>query len=127
MFAHGMPSHSQRNYWLFNHFMAVHPVVRYMISCAFKSRINGLSRIYYHDSPALAEVFEGGRLYGDDMPEIYHNAWRMAQGGQAGGIQIFHNRPKKAGKGDYFKITREVAVCLLRAAVHRGKRGNRRH
>lgn len=112
MFAHGMPSHSQLNYWLFNHFMAVHPVVRYMISCTFKSRINGLSRIYYDDSPALAEVFQGDRLYGDDMPQIYHNAWRMAQGGQAGRIQIFHNRPEKAGKGAYFKITpKSLCAC----------------
>lgn len=115
MFSTGQaPSHCQLNYWLFNDFLAVHPIARYATSCAFKSRINGLSRIYYKDSPALREVFRGNRLYDRDTPYIYHNAWRMPTGAEAGRIQIFHNRPEEAGNGAYLKITRE-SLCACSA------------
>lgn len=107
-----VPSQSQLNYLFFNHFFAVHPVMRYIISSGFKSRINGLSRIYYDDSPALREVFRGECLYDSKMPQIYHNAWRMAKGAEAGRIQIFHNRPEEAGNGDYLKITpKSLCAC----------------
>jgi predicted acylesterase/phospholipase RssA len=85
------------NYWLLNDVLAVNPFTRYLTSMIYNSKINGLSKIFYEDSPVLKKVFRGERgecLYGNDMPEIYHNAWRLPREEEPGKMQIFHNRGK---------------------------------
>lgn len=104
------------NYWLLNDVLAVNPFTRYLTSMVYKSEINGLSKIYYKDSPVLKEVFQGERLYGDDMPEIYHNAWRLPTEKKAGMMQIFHNRREASagGKERYLRISPE-SLCACSA------------
>jgi predicted acylesterase/phospholipase RssA len=104
------------NYWLLNDVLAVNPMTRYLISMMFKSEINGLSKIYYKDSKVLDEVFRGRRLYGKDMPEIYHNAWRMPKGDASGAIQIFHNQRATSADGHdtYLKISPQ-SLCACSA------------
>lgn len=104
------------NYWLLNDVLAVNPFTRYLTSMIYNSRINGLSKIYYKDSPVLKEVFRGDRLYRDDMPEVYHNAWRLPTNEEAGKMQIFHNRRKtSAGESErYLRISPE-SLCACSA------------
>lgn len=110
----------QFNAWMLNDVLAVNPFTRYMTSLIYNAEINGLSKVYYDDSPVLAEVFREGRLFADDAPEIYHNAWRLPKEGVDGApgtpgrMQIFHNRPQKFGKGerDYLKIQpKSLCAC----------------
>jgi len=104
------------NYWLLNDVLAVNPLTRYLTSMIYKSEINGLSKIFYEDSPILKEVFRDGCLYGKDMPEVYHNAWRLPTKDEPGKMQIFHNRRKssKVAKETYLKITPE-SLCACSA------------
>lgn len=102
------------NYWMLNDVLAVHPFTRYMTSLVYSSEINGLSKIYYDDSPVLKEVFRDDLLFAKDAPEVYHNAWRLPKNGAPGRMQIFHNRPGRFGKGerDYLPIQpRSLCAC----------------
>ncbi len=102
------------NYWMLNDVLAVHPLTRYLTSMVYQSEINGLSKVYYKDSKVLKDVFQGRRLFDDDMPEVYHNAWRLPTDKMPGGMQIFHNRRKKArvGKETYIEISdRSLCAC----------------
>jgi predicted acylesterase/phospholipase RssA len=112
-----LPSPREVNLWMLDDVLAVNPVTRYLTSLVYKSPINGLSRIYYDDSPALEDAFQGNRLYQRRAPHIYHNAWRMPEEGEhAGRIQIFHNRPEDAryrGK-PYLRITPQ-SLCACSA------------
>jgi predicted acylesterase/phospholipase RssA len=109
------------NYWVLNDVLAANPVTRYFISMLFNSEINGLSKIYYKDSPVLKEVFRQ-RLDGTDMPDIYHNAWRLPRQlptkKEPGKMQIFHSRGKTSLSEEepdaYLKITPE-SLCACSA------------
>ncbi|MFC5499433.1 patatin-like phospholipase family protein [Caenimonas terrae] len=109
----GGVTNQEFNYWMLNDVLAVNPVTRYLTSLVYKSDINGLSRIYYKQSHVLKEVFRERALYGDDKPEIYHNAWRMARTeGEAGSMQIFHNRPQDHQGRRYLKISpKSLCAC----------------
>jgi predicted acylesterase/phospholipase RssA len=110
------------NYWVLNDVLATNPFTRYLISMLFNSEINGLSKIYYKDSPVLKEVFKDQCLYGADMPDIYHNAWRLPRQlptkKEPGKMQIFHNRGKTSLDEEepdaYLKITPE-SLCACSA------------
>lgn len=105
------------NYWVLNDVLAVNPWTRYLTAMVFKSEINGLSKIYYDDSKVLEDVFRGQRLYDPDMPEIYHNAWRLPKGkADPGRMQIFHNQRKQSrdGKDTYLEISRR-SLCACSA------------
>ncbi|SFM82625.1 patatin-like phospholipase family protein [Variovorax sp. OV329] len=102
------------NYWMLNDVLAVHPFTRYMTSLVYSSEINGLSKIYYDDSPVLKDVFSEDRLFAAGAPEVYHNAWRLPKDGQPGFMQIFHNRPDQVGDGKrgYLPIEpRSLCAC----------------
>jgi hypothetical protein len=104
------------NYWLLNDVLAVNPFTRYLISMLYNSEINGLSKIYYENSPVLKEVFKGECLYGDDMPDVYHNAWRLPTEKEPGKMQIFHNRGKTSLVGEepdaYLRISpKSLCAC----------------
>jgi predicted acylesterase/phospholipase RssA len=105
------------NYWALNDVLAVNPFTRYLISMIYNSEINGLSKIYYTDSHVLKEVFQGERLYDKkDMPQIYHNAWKLPKKNESGTMQIFHNRPEdpNVAKEKYLKISQE-SLCACSA------------
>lgn len=110
----GRVTSQELNTWLLNDVLAVNPATRYLTSLIFKSEINGLSKIYYKDSKILEEVFQGRRLYEEDMPEIYHNAWRLPGEGQPGAMQIFHNHRKTSldEKEKYLEISsKSLCAC----------------
>lgn len=104
------------NYWVLNDVLAVNPFTRYLTSMIYNSEINGLSKIYYEDSPILKEVFKGECLYGNDMPDVYHNAWQLPTKKEPGKMQIFHNRGKTSLVGEesdtYLRISpKSLCAC----------------
>ncbi|GAB3666533.1 patatin-like phospholipase family protein [Ramlibacter alkalitolerans] len=103
------------NYWMLNDFLAVNPWTRYMTALMFKSEVKGLSKIYYKDSEALCEAFRR-KLSDPDMPEIYHNAWRLPTKDTKGRMQIFHNRaaPPDPRSKDYLEISPQ-SLCACSA------------
>ncbi|SCK11355.1 Predicted esterase of the alpha-beta hydrolase superfamily [Variovorax sp. HW608] len=109
-------THQEFNNWVLNDVLAVNPMTRYLTSMIYKSHFNGLSKIYYNHSKVLEEVFQGERLYEEDRPEIYHNAWRMPKGNQPGKIQLFKNRKLKSRDGteDYLRISHK-SLCSCSA------------
>ena len=111
-----VPKAHEINYWMLNDVLAVHPWSRWLTALVYKSEINGLSRIYYDDSPALKAAFGDVALDAPGMPEIYHNAWRMPRARRPGAMQIFHNRAgaDHARRNGYLPITHE-SLCACSA------------
>jgi predicted acylesterase/phospholipase RssA len=110
----GGASPREWNDWLYNDVLAVNPWTRYATAMLFKSRLNGLSRIYYDGHPVLQEMFGDGRLAAEGMPEIYHNAWRMPRPGEPGRMQIFHNRRRRSAnrRDEYLPISaKSLCAC----------------
>jgi predicted acylesterase/phospholipase RssA len=66
------------NRWTLNHVLAVHPVVRFLTAMMYRSKIDGLSRLYYPDSKFLKNI-KFDRLYEDKKPFICHNAWNLSK------------------------------------------------
>ncbi|MDB5616347.1 patatin-like phospholipase family protein [Tardiphaga sp.] len=64
------------NKWVLNQVMAPNPFVRYLTSMMYLSNVTGLSRINYPNSDFMKSIkFE--RLFGDEKPWIFHNAWNL--------------------------------------------------
>lgn len=64
------------NSLILNQFMAVNPWARFATSMMYRSRVNGLARVYYPDSSFLRQIrFE--RLYQPNKPVLYHNTYNM--------------------------------------------------
>jgi len=60
-----------------NDVLAVHPATRFLTALIYKSKINGLSRLYYSDSTFLNRVnFDEVRKR---EPFIYYNAWNLSR------------------------------------------------
>ena len=99
-------SRAERNAWLLNDVLAVHPMSRLWTGLMFLSEINGLANIYYKDSPFL-ESIHIDRLA--QLPvDIYHNAWNVG----AEQIQLFHNHPHKFPHRKYLPIdARSLCAC----------------
>jgi len=75
------------NRWTLNHVLAVHPAVRFLTALAYKSEIDGRSRLYYPDSSFIKDIkFE--ELTKRGKPYIFHNAWNLSR--QA--LELFSNR-----------------------------------
>ena len=66
------------NRWTLNHVLAVHPVVRFLTAMMYRSKIDGLSRLYYPDSKFLKNI-KFDRLYEEKKPFICHNAWNLSK------------------------------------------------
>ena len=66
------------NRWTLNHVLAVNPVVRFLTAMMYKSKIDGLSRLYYPNSKFLDNI-KFDRLYEGDKPFIFHNAWNLSK------------------------------------------------
>ncbi len=105
------------NLWMLNDVLGVNPVTRYLTAMVYQSEINGLSKVFYPNSPVLKDVFQGDTLY-QVKPDIYHNAWRLPVEKDPGRMQIFHNKSKNpvptGEKDSYAKITPE-SLCACSA------------
>jgi predicted acylesterase/phospholipase RssA len=65
------------NRWTLNDVLAVHPVTRFLTALIYKSKIKGLSRLYYSDSTFLNRInFDEVRK---KEPFIYFNAWNLSR------------------------------------------------
>lgn len=76
------------NQWVLNHALAPNPFVRFLASMMYLSPINGLSKIYYPESEFMKSI-KFDRLYSDDKPFIFHNAWNL----DAKRLDLFSNKP----------------------------------
>jgi predicted acylesterase/phospholipase RssA len=78
------------NRWTLNEVLAVNPAVRFLTALLYKSKMSGLSRLYYPDSSFLKQVnFDEVRKR---EPFIYYNAWNLSRQE----LVLFANRDKKA-------------------------------
>jgi predicted acylesterase/phospholipase RssA len=75
------------NRWTLNHVLAVHPVVRFLTAMAFKSEIDGLTKLYYPDSSLIKDI-KFDKLFESDKPYIFHNAFNF----QRKDIDLFANK-----------------------------------
>ena len=72
-----------------NDVLAVNPTVRFLTAMLYKSKLNGLSRLYYPDSSFLNQIkFDEVRKR---APFIYYNAWNLSQQE----LVLFANQVKK--------------------------------
>ncbi len=78
---------SNFNVLILNQILAVNPWSRFMTSLIYKSKTQGLSRVYYKDSALLNSIkFE--RLYEPGKPFMYHNAYNLTDDR----LELFSNR-----------------------------------
>lgn len=75
------------NRWTLNHVLAVHPVVRFLTAMMYKSKVDGLSKLYYPNSSFLRAI-KFDRLYDEHKPFIFHNAWNLSRQH----LRLFANR-----------------------------------
>ncbi len=88
---------------IFNGFMRVNPVARFMTSMLWLGSPAGLSKVYYPDHNFLNNI-HFDRLYAEDKPAIYHNAYNLTDHQ----IELFDN------KGKYQPITAQ-SLCACSA------------
>src|SRR6266511_5059792 len=93
MFDRSRWTEGDTKHWMRN-FMAAQPATRFLTSLMYLSEINGLSRIYYPDSSFLKSI-KFDRLFENDKPFIYHNAWNISKSR----LEQFSNKYKD-GYGD---------------------------
>ncbi len=91
------------NAMIFNDVLRVNPVSRFLTSMIWQGSPTGISQIYYPDSAFLAEL-DFDRLYGEDKPVIYHNAYNLTNQR----LELFGN------KGQYQPICAE-SLCACSA------------
>ena len=92
------------NHLMLNQVMAVNPMTRFMTSWMYLSKTNGLSRIWYPDSPIVKEI-NFANLSKPDRPVLYHNAYNLTDQR----LELFSNKDSK-----YQPITGET-VCACSA------------
>jgi predicted acylesterase/phospholipase RssA len=80
--------------WTLNHVMAVHPVVRFLSALAYKSAIDGKTKLHYPDSSFIKGI-KFDKLFDDDKPYIFHNAFNFSKEG----IDLFGNKWPDGGAG----------------------------
>ncbi|HEX5507732.1 MAG TPA: patatin-like phospholipase family protein [Pseudolabrys sp.] len=98
------------NRWVLNSVLAANPFVRYWASLMYLSKVSGLSRIHYPDSTFMKAI-KFDRLYEEDKPFIFHNAWNISQKR----LDLFSNKPSfRSGTCSYGKIT-SASLCACSA------------
>jgi predicted acylesterase/phospholipase RssA len=65
------------NRWTLNHVLAVNPAIRFLTALMYKSRVDGLSKLYYPDSTFLKKI-DFKKLYEPNKPYLFHNAWNLS-------------------------------------------------
>jgi predicted acylesterase/phospholipase RssA len=96
------------NQWALNHVLAVNPLVRYLTSMMYLSKIDGLSKLYYPDSNFMKKI-KFDKLYRKktdekDKPFIFHNAWNLTQQK----LVLFANQEIKAREHNGRKVEAKV-------------------
>jgi predicted acylesterase/phospholipase RssA len=82
------------NRWTLNDVLAVNPTVRFLTALLYKSKVDGLSRLFYPDSRFLNQIrFDKVRA---KDPFIYYNAWNLSEQK----LVLFANRTKPATKAE---------------------------
>ena len=110
--------------WILNDVLAVNPLVRLLTSMAYKSNINGLTKLYYPDSEFLKKIkfdnlFEDPKKEKEDNdykrpPYIFHNAWNLSRKK----LKLFCNDQTKGYKdddGEPYKRLTPASVCACSA------------
>ncbi|HVV62920.1 MAG TPA: patatin-like phospholipase family protein [Pseudolabrys sp.] len=99
------------NRWILNSVLAANPFVRYWSSLMYLSNISGLSRIHYPESTFIKDIhFE--RLYQDNKPFIFHNAWNISQNR----LELFSNKTGfKSNSGTQYGPITSASLCACSA------------
>jgi predicted acylesterase/phospholipase RssA len=95
------------NRWTLNQILAVNPAVRFLTALMYKSKVDGLSKLYYPDSKLLRDI-KFNRLYDKKKPFIFHNAWNLSKQE----LVLFANRPVK--DRDYRRMS-AASLCACSA------------
>jgi predicted acylesterase/phospholipase RssA len=66
------------NRWLLNDVMAVHPVVRFLSAMAYKSGVDGRTRLFYPES-SFIKAIKFDELYKPNKPYIFYNAFNFTK------------------------------------------------
>lgn len=66
------------NRWVLNDVMAVHPVVRFLSAMAYKSGIDGRTKLFYPESSFIRAI-NFDELYKPNKPYIFYNAFNFAK------------------------------------------------
>jgi predicted acylesterase/phospholipase RssA len=100
------------NDFLFNHIMAVNPVVRFWMALMFKSEIDGLARIHYPNSRFMKSI-EFKNLKEPGKPYIFHNAWNLS----TQDLELFSNKPvfDRAGARKPYGEISAASLCACSA------------
>jgi len=78
------------NSFILNGILAANPMARFAIGALYQTPTTGLAKIYYPDSAFLNKL-KFDRLYAEDKPTIYHNAYNLTRQQ----LELFTNRPLK--------------------------------
>jgi predicted acylesterase/phospholipase RssA len=105
----GKFSEGDFNRWTFNHFLAVHPLARFVTAFLYKSRIDGRARLFYEDSQFLNDI-KFKRLDEPGKPFIFHNAFNFGKND----IDMFANNAPKWGRKNYKALT-PASLCACSA------------
>jgi predicted acylesterase/phospholipase RssA len=73
--------------WTLNHVMAVHPAVRFLTAMAYKSAIDGRTKLHYPNSSFIKDI-KFDKLFDEKKPIIIHNAFNFTKKG----IDLFANK-----------------------------------
>lgn len=79
------------NALIFNDFLRVNPVSRFLTSAIWLGSPNGISQIYYEKSSFLEKI-DFDRLFEEGKPTIYHNAYNISKQR----LELFGNKHKYA-------------------------------
>jgi predicted acylesterase/phospholipase RssA len=97
------------NRWMLNHVLAVNPAIRFLTAMLYKSKIKGLSKLYYPDSKLLSAI-DFDKLAAAE-PFIYHNAWNLTQQE----LVLFANRTDKSTDDHEYKQIDAASLCACSA------------
>jgi predicted acylesterase/phospholipase RssA len=104
----GKFSEGDFNRWTLNHVLAVHPAVRFLTALAYKSKVNGLTKLLYPDSRLINHI-NFDVLFKPEKPYIYYNAFNF----KSKDIDLFENK-RSHGYGNRKMISPE-SLCACSA------------
>jgi predicted acylesterase/phospholipase RssA len=97
------------NRWTLNNVLAIHPAVRFLTGMMYKSKIDGLARLYYEDSKFLRDI-RFDKLKNEEKPFIFYNAFNFKKKN----IDLFANR-LSSGNFKADKMISAASLCACSA------------
>jgi predicted acylesterase/phospholipase RssA len=97
------------NRWTLNHVLAVNPAVRFLTALAYKSEVDGRSRLFYQDSKFLKDI-KFKELDKPTRPFLFHNAFSFAKED----IVLFANNSPRWGRKGHKEVSAE-SLCACSA------------